>query len=694
MTPTNQCAKVNAIMKVASELASVITTGETIGRANLIKIMKQAHGTASSTGTWSIRDAFDALEIAQVIDLRLCRNIAAACDMLRTLNDRQKRLPTHTVRSEAQIKFQQFSTPLPIAFLASKLLDVMSGCRVLEPSAGTGLLACHVDRADVDLILNEREPWRAALLSKTFTDRLVTAVDAEVLVDQVEAARNVDRVLLNPPYSRSEGRGDDALAGYRHLRAALRSLSPNGRCVAVLPTWYDSSSSEWRTATAGHRTVFAVILPDNAYAAHGTSISVKLVCLEKGDDDHATMVHAASLETALDAILAVPKAQASTPRSDPKPSLFNTARAQRTAIVQLPNRATNSRSPITSHPLLYQLLDAPAPTGDAAGLYLAYRPSRITIPGAIDHPTPLVESNAMGSIAAPIPAYQPMVTPHLVTKGLLSKAQLETVIYAGEAFERDIAYVPAAESRENEEPVAPRPYRGGFFLGDGTGAGKGRQVAAIILDQWLRGRRKAVWVSMTEALLEDARRDWCDLGGLQLDIQHLNTWKIGTPINACESIIFLTYATLRSDRGEGGSRWKQLVDWLGDDFDGMIVFDEAHAMANAAGGEALFGKAKGSEQGIAGLRLQDALPRARVLYVSATGASDVNKLAYAARLGLWGAGTAFATRSDFVERVRRGGVAAMEVVARDQRRATSTSSYCRRRLSVLVSTCAWVDWRT
>ena len=37
-----------------------------------------------------------------------------------------------------------------------------------------------------------------------------------------------------------------------------------------------------------------------------------------------------------------------------------------------------------------------------------------------------------------------------------------------------------------------RPYRTGFFLGDGTGAGKGRQVAAIILDQWLRGRRKHI----------------------------------------------------------------------------------------------------------------------------------------------------------------------------------------------------------
>ena len=51
-------------------------------------------------------------------------------------------------------------------------------------------------------------------------------------------------------------------------------------------------------------------------------------------------------------------------------------------------------------------------------------------------------------------------------------------------------------------------------------------------------------------------------------------------------------------------------------------------------------------------------PRARVLYVSATGASDVNNLAYATRLGLWGPGTAFADRKAFVESLRRGGIAA------------------------------------
>src|SRR3546814_3201794 len=38
-------------------------------------------------------------------------------------------------------------------------------------------------------------------------------------------------------------------------------------------------------------------------------------------------------------------------------------------------------------------------------------------------------------------------------------------------------------------------FRQGFFLGDGTGAGKGRQLAGIVMDQWLRGNRRHLWLS-------------------------------------------------------------------------------------------------------------------------------------------------------------------------------------------------------
>ena len=111
----------------------------------------------------------------------------------------------------------------------------------------------------------------------------------------------------------------------------------------------------------------------------------------------------------------------------------------------------------------------------------------------------------------------------------------------------------------------------------------------------------------------------------------------------------------------------------------MIVFDEAHAMANAAGGKSERGEQLASQQGRAGLRLQRALPDARIVYVSATGATDVRNLAYAERLGLWGgADFPFANRAEFIEAVEAGGVAAMEILARDMK---SLGLYTARSLS-------------
>ncbi len=213
------------------------------------------------------------------------------------------------------------------------------------------------------------------------------------------------------------------------------------------------------------------------------------------------------------------------------------------------------------------------------------------------------------------------------------------------------------------------------MLGDGTGCGKGRQVAAIILDNRLRGRKCALWLSQSDKLLEDARRDWTALGGLESDVIPLGNFRQGMKIPLDAGILFATYATLRSPSRQGRpSRLEQIVEWLAGSldeqdrhaFDGPIVFDEAHAMANAAGSKSERGEVKPSQQGRAGLRLQNALPDARIAYVSATGATTVPGLAYAGRLGLWAAGeTPFDKRTEFVSAMEAGGVAAMEVVARD-----------------------------
>lgn len=46
---------------------------------------------------------------------------------------------------------------------------------------------------------------------------------------------------------------------------------------------------------------------------------------------------------------------------------------------------------------------------------------------------------------------------------------------------------------QQHQNVLENGMRAGFFLGDGTGVGKGRQLAGIIVDNLVRGRNKHIW---------------------------------------------------------------------------------------------------------------------------------------------------------------------------------------------------------
>src|SRR5690606_34768904 len=95
-------------------------------------------------------------------------------------------LPTQTRRSEESQSFQQFSTPLPLGLAALTAAAITPDDVVLEPSAGTGLVAILAQSVGGSLILNELAETRADLLSSLFPVFPVTRFDAAQIDDHLD----------------------------------------------------------------------------------------------------------------------------------------------------------------------------------------------------------------------------------------------------------------------------------------------------------------------------------------------------------------------------------------------------------------------------------------------------------------------------------------------------------------------------
>ena len=122
--------------------------------------METAFAGSDAEGAWDWKLAYDACEAAQVLFLRqfgpaMRARAGSPAAFLAMLGKLAALLPSQTRRSEESQALQQFSTPIALGFAAATAAAITPADLVLEPSAGTGLLAVFAELAGARLALNE-----------------------------------------------------------------------------------------------------------------------------------------------------------------------------------------------------------------------------------------------------------------------------------------------------------------------------------------------------------------------------------------------------------------------------------------------------------------------------------------------------------------------------------------------------------
>lgn len=131
-------------------------------------------------------------------------------------------------------------------------------------------------------------------------------------------------------------------------------------------------------------------------------------------------------------------------------------------------------------------------------------------------------------------------------------------------------------------------------------------------------------------------------------------------------LMICTYRTLLGKESGGPvTRVDQLLSWVGGEgWDGVFALDEAHKAKNLAPPK----KSRGmtpppSKTAIIIDALQKKLREARVIYASATIATEAENMQCLSRLGLWGPGTAFDTSGRFAAAMRNAGLPGLELLS-------------------------------
>lgn len=221
------------------------------------------------------------------------RNSRASYDLICKLYEMQ---PTIAARSSNRIKMQQYSTPLPMAWIANRFaMANKADGKVLEPTAGNGMLVftvpveqVHVNELDETRLDNLREQGFAEVIQQDATEPF-------------EGGMQYDVVIANPPFGKREaveydGKMIPGLDPQITLNA-LASMKDDGRAAIIIGGNMEYASNgaiksmkPFFTYLYDHYNVKGVIdMSGGLYAKQGTTFPTRMILIDgrRSDEERA-----------------------------------------------------------------------------------------------------------------------------------------------------------------------------------------------------------------------------------------------------------------------------------------------------------------------------------------------------------------------------------------------------------------------
>jgi hypothetical protein len=217
---------------IAQKIADIFNSGK--GFNNIIearKAIEEMTGQKIVAGTEAAKNADEAIEVGVVLSSRNIveqgrkdgLNSGQIYDKLVDLYNRQ---PNLAVRSSTSVADQAYSTPAPLAYVASELAGIDNKTSVHEPAAGNGMLTIGANPKNVTA--NELNANRFQMLQRILEGGTVTEGNA---LQSEEENSSFDVVIENPPFGKA---GDISNIDHDIALRSLVTMKDDGRAVLIL----------------------------------------------------------------------------------------------------------------------------------------------------------------------------------------------------------------------------------------------------------------------------------------------------------------------------------------------------------------------------------------------------------------------------------------------------------------------------